>query len=343
VPESGGARYADTRERALLEAIPDYMFRIAGDGTYLDFHAQQSNEVLEDRDRFLGSNVRDHFPPDVAEELLGVIGRVLSTGETGTYENAVEHEGEWRAFESRIVKSGDDEVVTIVRDITDRKAAEEELRRSRARIVAAADAERRRLERNLHDGAQQRLVSLSLTLARAAMKVESDARELLDEATRELAAALAELRELARGIHPAILSDRGLRAALEALADRAPLPVEVEVAADMPLPEAVEVAVYYLASEALTNVAKYAHASAASVSVSRRDRRVVVVISDDGVGGADSGAGSGLRGLGDRIAALDGTLLVDSAPGRGTTIRAEVPIDRAGANDRTPSPGAASS
>jgi PAS domain S-box-containing protein len=328
VPDRREAPEAGARERALLEAIPDYMFRIAGDGTYLDFHAQQSNDVLDDRDAFLGSNVRDHFPPDVAGELLATIGRVLVSGETATFESAVEHDGEMRAFESRIVKSGDDEVVTIVRDISDRKAAEEELRQSRARIVAAADAERRRLERNLHDGAQQRLVSLSLTLARAAAKVESEpagARELVEDAKAEVGAALAELRELARGIHPAVLSERGLPAALAALADRAPVPVEV-TCVDEALPETVEVAVYYLVAEALANVAKYAQARGASVRVAHRDDRLVVEIEDDGVGGADPRGGSGLVGLGDRVAAIEGTLHVDSTPGRGTAIRAEIPL-----------------
>jgi PAS domain S-box-containing protein len=326
---SRDTRAAEIRERALLEAIPDYVFRISRDGTYLDFHAHELNEALEDRDAFIGSTIWDQLPGNVADELHVVIERVLESGETATYENQLEHAGETRAFESRVVKNGEDECVSIVRDISDRKAAEEELRQSRARIVEAADAARRHLERDLHDGAQQRLVGVMLTLKLALARIESDpaeARSLLEGGAGELADALAELRELARGIHPAVLSDQGLAAALPALASRAALPVEVTSVPDGRLPEALEIAVYYLVSEALTNVAKYAHASAASISVSRLGPAVSVVVTDDGIGGADPAAGSGLQGLEDRIAALGGSLVVESPRGGGTTIRAEVPL-----------------
>jgi signal transduction histidine kinase len=208
------------------------------------------------------------------------------------------------------------------------RARVEELRASRARIVKAADQERRRLERDLHDGAQQHLVALALNLRLARAKLDKDpaeAAELLDETMAELAEATDELRELARGIHPAILTDRGLEAALDALAGRAPLPVELRVRPSERLPAPVESAAYFVVAEALTNVARYADATRAEVDVERRNGRVVVEVRDDGVGGADPAAGSGLRGLGDRLAALDGRLEVSSPRGKGTIVRAEMP------------------
>jgi signal transduction histidine kinase len=198
-----------------------------------------------------------------------------------------------------------------------------------ARLVAAADRERRRIERDLHDGAQQRLVSLSLRLSLLSTQLTpgSEAEHLLADARQELADSLQELRELARGVHPAILSDHGLATALESLASRAPVPVELDVELEQRPPEAVEVATYYLVSEALTNVAKYAHASNASVAVTRDDGHLIVEVVDDGVGGADPSGGSGLRGLADRVEALDGRLEVESPPGAGTRVWAEIPLD----------------
>jgi signal transduction histidine kinase len=189
--------------------------------------------------------------------------------------------------------------------------------------------QRRRLERDLHDGAQQRLVSLALTLRMAREKLESDATEaarLLDRSREELDEALRELRELARGIHPAVLSDHGLGAAIESLARRAPLPVEVGELPAGRLPEQVELAAYFVVSEALTNVAKYASASRASVSATLLGGRLTVEVSDDGVGGADIELGTGLRGLSDRLAALEGRLEIDSEVGHGTTVRTSIPL-----------------
>ena len=203
------------------------------------------------------------------------------------------------------------------------------LRESRARIVEAGDAERRRLERNLHDGAQQRLVTMALHLRLVEAKIVTDpegAAPLIAQVREELTEALEELRELARGIHPAILSDRGLGPALEAVAARSVVPVELSTPSDR-LPPQVEAAIYYVVSEALTNVAKYAQASYVTVEVARTDGRAVVAVADDGVGGADPDGGSGLRGLADRVAALDGRLHVDSAPSRGTRIHADIPCD----------------
>jgi signal transduction histidine kinase len=203
-----------------------------------------------------------------------------------------------------------------------------ELRESRSRMLRVGLEERRRLERDLHDGAQQRLVSMALgmRLARDKMRDDPDAAErMLDGAGAELDAALEELRELARGIHPAVLSDRGLDAALETLARRAPLPVELNRESYERLPESIELAAYFVVSEALTNVAKYADASHAQVNVARRNGKLLVEVTDDGVGGADPDSGTGLRGLADRLAVIEGRLEVDSPPGSGTTIRARIP------------------
>jgi signal transduction histidine kinase len=203
-----------------------------------------------------------------------------------------------------------------------------ELRGSRERMLRIGLEERRRLERDLHDGAQQRLVSMALNIRLARAKLNEDplaAEQLLASAGSELDSALAELRELARGIHPAVLTDRGLATALETLANRAPVPVEVGDLPDERLPEAVELAAYFVVAEALTNVAKYSEASHATVQVDRDNGRVVVEVSDDGIGGADPGRGTGLRGLADRLAVLEGRLEVESAQGQGTTITARIP------------------
>jgi signal transduction histidine kinase len=204
----------------------------------------------------------------------------------------------------------------------------EELRASRARIVEAADAERRRLERDIHDGTQQRLVSVSMALGLAESKLASDpegARTILDETRRTLGAALQELRELSQGIHPGILTERGLGPALQELTYASPVPIELSVPLESRLSEPVEAAAYYVVAESLTNVAKYASASAVSVTVDSRNGLALVEVRDDGVGGADPARGSGLRGLADRVEALGGRFAVESPPGKGTWLRAEIP------------------
>jgi signal transduction histidine kinase len=209
------------------------------------------------------------------------------------------------------------------------RARLEALRASRARLVEAGDAERRRLGRDLHDGAQQRLVALMIELQLARERFTDDpagARELVDSAFANAQAAVGELRDLASGIHPAVLSQRGLDAALESLASRAPVPVELESSLSDRLPIAVETAAYFVVAEALTNVAKYAEATHARVEVRRENGCAVVAIRDDGIGGAEAAGGSGLRGLGDRVGALDGTLEVSSPPGAGTLVRARIPL-----------------
>jgi signal transduction histidine kinase len=211
----------------------------------------------------------------------------------------------------------------------------EELTTSRARIVATADQTRRRLERDLHDGAQQRLVSLALQARAAQATAPPDATDLqaqLDELATQATTALDELRELARGIHPAILAEGGLPPALKTLARRAGVPVELDVRLDGRLPEQIEIAAYYLVAEALTNAAKHAHASTVHVEAHTRGDGgdlLWVRVRDDGRGGADLTGGSGLLGLKDRAEALGGRLWIHSAPGGGTTVHAELPLSRA--------------
>ncbi|HEX5469498.1 MAG TPA: GAF domain-containing protein [Gaiellaceae bacterium] len=491
----------EERNTALLDAIPDLMIRVSRDGTYLDVRANDAPSLVRPVEELLGANVRDFLPADVADHVLACVARALDTGAMSSVEYELTIDGVARCLESRMVPSGDGEVVTIVRDFTVQRRAEVEERRlaeeqaalrrvatlvagnaapeeifqtvteeactllgirsallvrygesetgmivgkfgdpttdfllgspleldegaaltvlrtgapvrvaydevdseigrrmlslgyrwsvgvpitvagstwgaliaalradealppetkrrlqafaelvglalasaqardelaaSRLRIVEASDAERRRLERNLHDGAQQRLVALSLALRLAQAKVRQapvEAEELLNGAAEELGEALTELRELARGIHPAVLTDRGLGPALEALAARAPLPVALEVRVEERLPEQVEAAAYYVASEALANIVKHANAGSAVVRAERVDGRAVIEVEDDGVGGADTGRGSGLGGLRDRVETLNGTLDVASPLGRGTLVRAALPV-RAPAGD----------
>jgi PAS domain S-box-containing protein len=442
-------RASELRTRALLEAIPDLMFRIARDGTYLDFKADTDRDLATPPTEVIGRKVRDRLPADVADQISAAIEHALAGAGVQTVEYALVLQGEQRHYEGRVAASGADEVLLIVREITDRKEAEaalqaerdflstvtdttpnllciidlegrvihfnravehatglsvervrgrrfwdafvppeqaddfrekvaqvavehentlvgrtgkprviawwsrpfvdeegqdryllcgvditerkeheREIHASRQRIVSAEAAERRRLERNLHDGAQQRLVALSLSLRLARAKIAQDpgaAARLLEEADAELAHALAELRELARGIHPAVLTDRGLEPALEHLASRSPVPVKLSIPSER-LPQSVEAAAYFVVSEALANVAKYADASLVEVTVERQNGRVLVEVGDDGVGGADPMQGTGLRGLADRLSALDGRLEVDSPAGAGTRVRAEIPV-----------------
>ena len=207
--------------------------------------------------------------------------------------------------------------------------AYEKLAASRARVVEVGDTERRRLERNLHDGAQQRLVSVALGLSVVGRKLESDpaaAREVLSAAQEDLAQGLAELRELARGIHPAVLTERGLGPALHSLLARAPVPVEIAEMPEERLAPSIEAAAYYVVAEAITNVGKYARASHATVGVICSHTGATVTVSDDGVGGANADHGSGLHGLAARVESLNGRLDIVSPPGHGTRIKAEIPL-----------------
>ena len=316
------------RYRALLQAMPDLMFRISRDGRYISYNAPNERDLVNGE--VVGRLLWDRLPTDLADRVLAS-GRAALGGDPGVIEYHLDFEdGTRRHYEGRFAASGDDEFLMIVREITERKQQQEELEASRQRIVAAGDAARRKLERNLHDGAQQRLVSLSLSLRLAQNQVAKSpvrAEELLEASREELMQALEELRELARGIHPAVLTDRGLEAALEALAGRAALPVEIDCIPDVELPPPVEAAAYYVVSEALANITKYAGASAVKVTIGQVDGYALVEVVDDGVGGADPGRGSGLSGLSDRVASLNGKLVIDSPPGAGTRIRAEIPLE----------------
>jgi PAS domain S-box-containing protein len=475
----------DQRARALLDAIPDLIFRIGLDGVYRDFKAEDPALLTTDPATLLGRDVRELLPEDVAARLMEAAARAVSTRAVQQIEYRLPvRSGAEQEFEGRVVASGDDEFVLIVRDITQRKreqeelrrlsaelaerlaeiererdftravvnatpsyllladeegrilrynatleltsgrrdvgdavrgrhawdvfvAAEqradaraafaavvdgrepvqreyrlpcadggerivdwigtpvrdergepryllsgvdvtvrkqqqEELRRSRARIVEAGDAERRRLERNLHDGAQQQLVFVSQALRLAARALPAEpakAKELVERAVEEVTGAHEQLRELARGLHPALLSARGLPAALQAVAVRSTVPVEVRAPEpDARYPERVETAAYFVACEALANVAKYAEASRASVRIERvTDGILEVEIADDGRGGADPSAGSGLRGLIDRVEAVDGRLEIESPPGQGTIVRALLPLSGGNGADQAAS------
>jgi PAS domain S-box-containing protein len=438
-------RRVETRQRALLDAIPDLMFRIARDGTYLDYKAESDRDLLTAPEDIVGRTVRDRLPGPLADRIMTAVGRALGGDGVQTVEYELDIRGARRFYEGRVAAGGADEALLIVREITDRKVAEaalraerdylqtvtdtipsllcvvdpdgrivrfnravehvtgwaseerrgrliweafdepdevreriaqtgvehentlltrtgeqrrvawwsvpvtdedgedrfllcgvditlrkqheRELHASRQRLLELESTDRQRLERDLHAGAQQRLVALSLSLRLARAKIESDpeeARSLLEGGERELFLALEELRELARGIHPAVLSDRGLEPALEMLAQRSPIPVEVEAPAERLAPR-VESAAYVVVAEALANIVKYADATAAHVSIQRENGRVLVTVRDDGVGGADPHRGSGLRGLADRLSALDGTLEIESPPGGGTLVRAHIP------------------
>jgi signal transduction histidine kinase len=486
---------AEQRNRALLDAIPDNILRYARDGTYLDARPDAQTSEYYSREDFIGRNVRDMLPDELAGTILAGIEDALDSGEAQVIEYDLEIGGALHRREARLVPSGDGEVVAITRDFTEQRrteaeqqrlaaeqaalhrvatlvaknappeevfqtvtaevcrlldlrtavlhrfegertstivgkfgeatgrfelgevnplevgsalavlqtgaparsdygelsgaavaelralgfsgsvgvpitvagltwgalvvalrpeerlpvetehrlqgfaelvglavasaSARDELAASRQRIVEASDTERRRIERNLHDGAQQRLVTLALALRSAKTKLRAQperAEELLDAFSHELGQAIAELRELAQGIHPAVLTERGLVTALEALAARGPLAVDLDVSLPERLPEPVETATYYTVSEALANVAKHAEALSATVRVACADGRVEVEISDDGVGGADPDHGSGLAGLRDRVEALDGRLSVESSTGEGTVVRAQLPV-----------------
>jgi len=272
-----------------------------------------------------------YVPPEDADDVRAAIESVIAGGETR------EVDGRWLTRDGGVVdvawtctalpeiESGRLFLISGT-DISERTRQSEELRRSRARLVAAGDEARKRLERNLHDGAQQHLVALLLRLKTLRKQSQDDRTiEALGAAIDELEQALDELIELARGIHPAALTVRGLGFAATELARRAPLPVSVE-APDTRFDEAVEAAAYYVISEALANVVKYAKATQAWVRIATDPGSLTVEVADDGLGGADAGRGSGLSGLADRVAALDGTLVVDSPRGGGTRVVATIPL-----------------
>ena len=324
---------SEERLRAAIEASPVAIVEYALDDTITRWNPAAERIFGWTAEQMIGGAPK-HRPPGQDEEVAEVLRRVRA-GElyTALETKRLRKDGSLIDVEISTASIFDAAGVVVsymalYADITDRKRQDEEVRASRARIVEAGDGARRQLERNLHDGAQQRLVALSLTLRLAQSKVSTDpeaVEAVLEGARAELAAALDELRELARGIHPAVLTDRGLAAAVEALASRSPVPVDVEIS-DEPLPQSVEAAAYYVIAESLANVTKYAGATGVTVRVHREDGRALVEVGDDGAGGADPAAGSGLRGLADRVEALGGTLAVESPPGGGTCVRAEIPL-----------------
>ena len=327
-------RASESRLRAMLEAALDAVVTMDASGRVLDWNHAAETTFGYRAHEAIGRDMADLIvPPSLRATHRRGLARYLETERavaldrrlelSGVHKNGTEFPVELTI--TRIALPGPPTFTGYLRDISDRKRAEAELRASRARLVEVADAERRRIQRNLHDGAQQRLVSVLLTLGRARRTSDGEQRELLDAAVEELAGGLDELRELAGGLHPAVLSERGLAAALESLVLRAPLPVELTAVPGRPLPAQVEAAAYFVAAEALANVQK--HAGARRVTVAARDEAAALVLEviDDGAGGADP-EGEGLRGLADRVEALEGRLAIESEPGRGTLVRARLPL-----------------
>jgi PAS domain S-box-containing protein len=345
-------RSDDTLLRALMVNVPGAIYRSA-------WHANHTLALISDEierisgyppANFIASEKRTLMSivhPDDREGILAKVKHARDLDRPFVLEyRIVRADGEirWVLDRGQLVKGPGGRLWMdgAIFDITERREAEdalrrreveaartEELRASRTRIVEAADAARRKIERDLHDGAQQRLVAMALDVrvakARLAKNPES-AGAFLDKLGDELAQASAELRELARGIHPAVLTERGLAPAIETLASRAPVPVEVNGVPDVQLAPSVEAAAYFVTAEALTNIAKHAHARGAWVNLSLERDCLRLQVRDDGVGGADTSSGGGLHGLRDRVDALDGQLEVESPPGGGTAVTVEIPL-----------------
>ena len=325
-------RSSESRLRAMLEAALDAVVTMDHRGRVIGWnHAAEATFGYRAHET-VGRDMADLIvPPALRAAHRAGLARFLETDEpvildrhlelTGMHKNGTEFPVELTI--TKIGLPGPATFTGYLRDITDRKRAEEQLRASRARLVEVADAERRRIQRNLHDGAQQRLTAVLLSLGR--LRESPNERDaLLDEAIDELAAGLQELRELASGLHPSVLSERGLAAALKALTLRAPVPVELEALPARRLPEQVEAAAYYVVAEALANVHKHAQARRVVVRASAEEQSLVVEVVDDGIGGADP-EGTGLRGLADRVEARGGRLTLTSPSGGGTRLLVEIP------------------
>ena len=342
--------------RSLVANIPGAVYRCACDADWtMEWLTDEIEEISGyPASDFINSAVRSFasvIHPDDREQVEHSVADAVAAWRPFTLEYRIQRRdgGErWVLERGQAQEAGDGRrwLDGAIFDITARRAAEQalreheiveaqlaEVRASRARILEAADRARREIERNLHDGAQQRFVSIALQLQvwlAAHRDLPNDARAELGAVLADLQTGLAELRDLAHGLHPAVLSDRGLEHALSSLVHRAAVPVDLRVALPAArLPISVEAAAYFTVCEALTNIAKYAHASRAWVDVERRDGHLDVEVGDDGLGGADFDSGSGLQGLRDRVAAVTGTLEMASPPGAGTVLRVRLPIDDA--------------
>jgi PAS domain S-box-containing protein len=343
-------RASEARLRALMANVPGAIYRCAPDR---DWTMELISDEIERISGyppadFIDSAVRTFasiIHPDDRERVEDSVFEACAAGRPFVLEYRIQcadGDERWVLERGQLVHgtNGRTWLDGAIFDVSARRQAEEERRKreaeqarvaelhaSRARIIEAANAARRRIERDLHDGAQQRFVTVALQLRLLISQLEKTVPEvapLIADTLDELQRAIDELRELARGIHPALLSERGLVRAVEALVSRMPMAVELRKAPKGRLPAPVEVAFYYLIAESLTNACKHANASTVSVEIGRANGRAWVQVTDDGVGGATASKGSGLCELGDRVEALDGTLTVLSPPGDGTTIRAEV-------------------
>jgi signal transduction histidine kinase len=311
----GFYRQSERRLQAVVDAIPDRVFRFDRDGRYLDV-SRDGTERMAGPAGLMDEQLHELMFEAAPEAARAAAGRALDSGHLEAFDVSLDLPAGRREFEARLAPSGPDEVTAIVRDFTEQRETDAELRRSRARIVEATDAERRGLERDLHDGAQQRLVSLSLALRLVRARLgerggaNDEAIEAVDDAAGQLKLAISELRELARGIHPAILTEAGLGAAITALASRSVVPAVVNTLPDRRLSAAVEATAYFVVSESLANIAKYASATQASVGAGCDGATLRVEVGDNGVGGVDQTRGTGIRGLQDRVSALGGRLTV---------------------------------
>ena len=327
-----------TRHQAMLDVALDCVVSIDEDGRVIEFNPAAERTFGYSAAEAIGKDLAELIvPPELRERHRRGFARYLDTGVPKVLDQRIELTGmrsDGSTFPveltiTRIDLPDQPGFAGYLRDITDRKKAEEELRASRARIVEAADAARRRLERDLHDGAQQRLVELALDLRMARTLLDSDpvkADRYLEAAVESLTDATAELRELARGIHPVVLTEGGLRPALQTLVRRSSIPAKLLAAPERRFEAPVEAAAYFAVAEALTNAARYSGATSVEVRATEESGRLRVVVSDDGRGGADL-LGSGLGGIADRVAAVDGTLSVRSPQGGGTVMRAEIPYN----------------
>jgi PAS domain S-box-containing protein len=345
-------RSDDSLLRALMLNVPGAMYRSAWhDGHTLELISDEIERISGyPPANFIASrrrNLLSIIHPDDRDAVLEAVAKCTATRRPLAVEYRIRRadgETRWVLDRGQLVDGPGGRLWMdgALFDITERRNAEEALRRreieearmaelraSRARIVDAADAARRKIERDLHDGAQQRLVSMALEVRIARGRAEREpasAAPFLEHLGEELSEASAELRELARGIHPAVLTERGLAPAIAALAARAPFLVEILELPDDRLPSVVETTAYFTVSEALTNVAKYAEAGRATVRLAQEDDALVIEVQDDGIGGARASTGSGLSGLTDRLGACDGTLTVHSPPGEGTLVRGVLPL-----------------